>query len=78
MCRRDLCLADIAARKRAWDEVLKLSSRAVEIDPATNAVAYEYNAAANLRINKLGDAEKSALRALEIDKNNTLRAGANR
>jgi len=66
-----LCLADIAAREKAWDEVLKLSSRALEVDPATNAVAYEYNAAANLRVNKLADAEKSALRALEIDKNNS-------
>jgi len=66
-----LCLADIAAREKAWDEVLKLSSRALELDPATNAVAYEYNAAANLRINKLEDAEKSALRALDIDKNNS-------
>jgi predicted Zn-dependent protease len=66
-----LCLADIAARAKAWDEVLKLSARALELDPANNAVAYEYNAAANLRSNKLADAEKSALRALEIDKNNS-------
>src|ERR1700730_7539646 len=66
-----LCLADIAAREKAWDEVLKLSSRALELDPATNAVAYEYNAAANLRNNKLADAEKSALRALDIDRNHS-------
>jgi predicted Zn-dependent protease len=66
-----LCLADIAAREKAWDDVLKLSGRALEIDPANNAVAYEYNAAANLRSNNLVAAEKSALRALDIDKNNT-------
>lgn len=66
-----LCLADIAAREKAWDDVLKLSSRALEVDPATNPVAYEYNAAANLRVNKLADAEKSALRGLEIDQNHT-------
>jgi tetratricopeptide (TPR) repeat protein len=66
-----LCLADLAAREEAWDEVLKLSNRALEIDPATDAVAYEYNAAANLMSNNLAAAEKSALRALEIDKNNT-------
>jgi tetratricopeptide (TPR) repeat protein len=66
-----LCLADIAAREKAWDEVLKLSSRALELDPTVNAVAYEYNAAANLRVNRLAEAEKSALKALEIDKNNT-------
>jgi tetratricopeptide (TPR) repeat protein len=63
-----LCLADLAAREKAWDEVRRLSSRALELDPGTNAIAYEYNAAANLRTNKLDDAEKSALRALEIDK----------
>lgn len=66
-----LCLADIAAREKAWDEVLKLSGRALELDPSNNAVAYEYNAAANLRLNRLADAEKSALKAVEIDKNNT-------
>jgi predicted Zn-dependent protease len=66
-----LCLADLAAREKAWDDVLKLSSRALELDPSTNAIAYEYNAAANLRTNKLDDAEKSALRALAIDKNNS-------
>src|ERR1700747_3532111 len=48
-----LCLADLAAREEAWDEVLKLSNRALEIDPATDAVAYEYNAAANLMATNL-------------------------
>ncbi len=65
-----LCLADIAAREKAWDEVLKVSSRALELDPTNNAVAYEYNAAAHLRSNNLAAAEKSALKAAEIDKNN--------
>jgi len=62
-----LCLADIAARVHAWDDVLKLSSRALEFDPTTNAVAYEYHAAANLNLHKLADAEKSGLRAVGID-----------
>ena len=65
-----LCLADLAARDKAWDEVLKLSGRAIELDPASNPVAYEFNASANLRINNLKEAERSALRALAIDKNN--------
>ena len=63
-----LCLADIAARTNSWDEVLKLSTRALEIDPANNVVGYEYNAAANLNFKKLDDAEKSGLRALDADK----------
>lgn len=65
-----LCLADLAARAKAWDEVLQFSNRAIQLDPVSTAIAYEYNAAANLRTNKLDDAEKSALRALVIDKDN--------
>ena len=63
-----LCLADLAARAHAWDEVLKLSTRAIELDSSDNAVAYEYHAAANLNIHDLAAAEKSALRGLDIDK----------
>jgi len=65
-----LCLADIAAHEDAWDEVLALSSRALELDPANNALSYEYHAAANLEIHNLAVAEKSGLRAVEIDKDN--------
>jgi tetratricopeptide (TPR) repeat protein len=63
-----LCLADIAAQAHDWSEVLKLSSHALELDPSNNAVAYEYHAAANLNLHKLREAEKSGLRAVEIDK----------
>ena len=63
-----LCLADIAARAHAWDEVLKLSGRAIELDPSADAVAYEYHAAANLNLHNLAGAEKSGLRAVAIDK----------
>ena len=62
-----LCLADIAARAHDWEQVNKLSSRALELDPGGNAVAYEYNAAANLNLHHLEEAEKSGLRAAEID-----------
>jgi tetratricopeptide (TPR) repeat protein len=63
-----LCMADIAARAHDWGEALSLSNRAIEIDPTNNAVAYEYNAAANLNLHNLADAEKSGVRAAEIDK----------
>jgi tetratricopeptide (TPR) repeat protein len=63
-----LCLADIAARGHSWDEVLKLSGRALELDPSANALAYEYHAAANLNLRNLAAAEKSGLRAVEIDR----------
>lgn len=65
-----LCLADISARSKNWDEVLKLSAHALEIDPSTDAVGYSYNALANLNLNNLPAAEKSALKAVEIDKAN--------
>jgi tetratricopeptide (TPR) repeat protein len=64
-----LCLADIAARSQQWDEMLKFSRHALDLDPTNDAVAYGYNAAANLNLHKLPEAEKSALRAVEIDKN---------
>jgi tetratricopeptide (TPR) repeat protein len=66
-----LCLAEIAARTEQWQEVLKFSSRAMELDPTGNAVEYGYNAAANLRLRQLPAAETSALRAVQIDKNNS-------
>jgi tetratricopeptide (TPR) repeat protein len=65
-----LCLADISARSESWNKVLQLSTRALEIDPTDDAVAYHYNAAANFYLHKLPEAEKSALRAIEIDKGN--------
>ena len=65
-----LCLADMASRDKEWGEVLQLSNRALAVDPNSIALAYEYNAAANLRMNKLDDAEKGALRAVQIDKDN--------
>jgi tetratricopeptide (TPR) repeat protein len=66
-----LCLADIAARAEQWNEVLGLSSRALLIDPDGDPIAYDYNAAANLHLHRLPEAEESALRAVEIDKKNT-------
>ena len=63
-----LCLADLAARAHDWGEALKLSNHALALDPSNNAVAYEYHAAANLHLHNLGEAEKSGLRAVEIDK----------
>jgi len=66
-----LCLADISARTGNWDDVLKLSARALELDPSTAAPAYSYNAAANYNLHNLPAAEKSALRAVDIDKSNS-------
>jgi predicted Zn-dependent protease len=66
-----LCMADVSAHSENWSQVLQFSSRALEIDSTNNAVAYDYNAAANLHLHRLPEAEKSGLRAVEIDKTNT-------
>jgi predicted Zn-dependent protease len=66
-----LCLADIALRAGKWEEALKYSDRALQLDPASDPVAYGYNAAANLNLNRLAVAQESALKALAIDKNNS-------
>jgi tetratricopeptide (TPR) repeat protein len=66
-----LCLTDISVRLKNWDEVLQLSTRALEVDSTTDAAAYGYNAMANLNLHRLPEAEKSALKALEIDRNRT-------
>ncbi len=63
-----LCLADIAMREHLWDEVSALSGRVLESDASTNFVAYEYHAAANLNLHNLAAAEKSGLRAAELDR----------
>ena len=66
-----LCLTDISARQKNWEDALKFSARVLEIDPTTNAVAYAYNATANLNLHHLLEAEKSALKALDIDVRNS-------
>lgn len=63
-----LCLADIAAQTHNWNEVLKFSARALELEPTSNAVAHEYNAIGNLNLHHLAEAEKSGLLAVEIDR----------
>lgn len=35
-----LCLADVAARRGDWEDVLMQSTRAIDFDPGTDAVAY--------------------------------------
>jgi tetratricopeptide (TPR) repeat protein len=65
-----LCLADIAAHEQDWEHVLTFSQRALELNPASDPHAYFYAASAYLKLNRLVDAEKSALKAVEIDKQN--------
>jgi tetratricopeptide (TPR) repeat protein len=63
-----LCLAEIASRTKQWIDELRLSSRALELDPIS-ILAYEYRAAANANLGNLGEAEKDGLRAKGLDNN---------
>jgi tetratricopeptide (TPR) repeat protein len=65
-----LCLADIAAHEQEWEQVLKFSQRALELNPASDPHAYFYSASAYLKLKRLVNAEQSALKAVEIDKQN--------
>jgi tetratricopeptide (TPR) repeat protein len=65
-----LCLADLAARAQDWNQVLKFSQRALELNPASDPHAYFYAASAYLKLNQPAEAEKNALKAAEIDKQN--------
>lgn len=64
-----LCLAEIAGRAQEWPEVLKLTSRALELDSAMDAYAYFFRAIAYFNLDRLQEAEKNALQAEAIDRN---------
>jgi tetratricopeptide (TPR) repeat protein len=66
-----LCLAYVSARQEDWDDALKFSDQVLGLDPSSNAVAYTLNATANLHLHHLAEAEKSALKAVEIDVRNS-------
>ncbi len=66
-----LCLTDISVRQRNWDDVLKFSARVLDLDPTSNALAYAYHATADLKLHRLLEAERNALKALEIDVRNS-------
>ena len=64
-----LCLAEIAGREERWDEVLRHTTRALELDPLHDPYAYFFSAIAYFNLNQLPEAEKRALKAEEIDRN---------
>jgi hypothetical protein len=66
----DLCLADLSAVERNWEEVLRFANIAIALDPADDPSAYFYAAGAYLRLHRPAEAERIALKAVEIDKTN--------
>ncbi|MGB9362437.1 MAG: tetratricopeptide repeat protein [Candidatus Sulfotelmatobacter sp.] len=63
-----LCLAEIAGREQEWKEVLKLTSRALELDAVSDPYAYFFSAIAYFNLNQLSEAEQRALKAEAIDR----------
>lgn len=64
----DLCLADLYATEQRWEEMLHFANLAVALDPANEPHSYFYAAGASFGLHRLAEAEKSALKAVEIDK----------
>ncbi len=66
----NLCLADLSAAGQRWEEMLRFANAAITLDPANDPHGYFYAAGAYFGLHRLAEAEKSALRAGEIDKSN--------
>jgi tetratricopeptide (TPR) repeat protein len=64
----DLCLADLCAVEHSWEQMLRFANTAIALDSANDPDAYFYAAGAYLALHRLAEAERSALRAAEIDK----------
>jgi hypothetical protein len=77
-----LSLASMAYEAENWAEVLKLTGHILDLDPLSQAPAtgymldldplnytgvYFYNSLANFKLNRIDDAEKSALKAEHLD-----------
>jgi tetratricopeptide (TPR) repeat protein len=62
-----LCLAEIAGREEKWGEVLRHTTRALELDPVHDLYAYFFSGIAYFNLNQLAEAERRALKAEELD-----------
>ncbi len=61
-------LAGLYAARANWAEVLRLSGKVMELDPLSYPDAYFLNAFAHFNLKELPQAEASAQKAVEIDK----------
>lgn len=62
-----ICLADFAAADNDWEQVLKFSTHALDLDPATNMYAFFYTANADFHLHRWSDAELNGLSAEKLD-----------
>jgi tetratricopeptide (TPR) repeat protein len=62
-----ICLAELDARSGKWNEILNVTKTALGLNPVGDLYAYFYRAMAFYNLNKLPEAEKSAIEAEGID-----------
>src|ERR1700689_4963836 len=62
-----LCLAEFAAIESDWEQVEKLSERALALDPVNNVYSLYYAAYASAHLRQFHEAESSALAAIQLD-----------
>lgn len=65
----------LTASQEQWPQVLELTSRVIRLDPYDFPRAYYFSAIANLNLNDLDAAEKSAREAVKLDSAANPRAG---
>jgi tetratricopeptide (TPR) repeat protein len=62
-----LCLAEIDARSGNWEEILNVTKASLVLNPVGDVYANFYRAMAFFNLNRLPEAEKSALEAEGVD-----------
>jgi hypothetical protein len=63
-----LCLAEFAAIESDWEQVARLSERALALDPVNNVYSLYYAAYASAHLHQFHEAEVSALAATQLDR----------
>jgi tetratricopeptide (TPR) repeat protein len=62
-----LCLADIAAQRKEWQQTLDQANRALALDPLQNLYGNFYSAMAQFHLSNLPAAERNALQTIDAD-----------
>ena len=60
-------MAPLSAQGEKWQELVEVTSRALELNPSGNLDVWHYHALGNYHLKKLDVAEKSALKSLSMD-----------
>jgi tetratricopeptide (TPR) repeat protein len=63
-----LCLADIAAQRKEWQQTLDQANRALALDPLQNLYGNFYSALAQFHLSNLPAAERNALQTIDADR----------